>query len=551
MLSSSLHTVNDFRSLTAEQHAYPSLFVYSDQLCTIFITVSFVALRPLIPIPWLTYNRSLLGPHPSMPLLYTCIVHIIMFTLLSVLSRCRIDTPLTPGLNTVNDFRSFTDVPSPDYYTHAPFILFARIFFSHQFFITYPLFSRHITRTLYSTPRITPIDSLLCSSPPPPHTHTRNLHVCIFVSTHRRWQSIVFTSQRLLAVSNTVDDFHSSTNMTNITTPTHDLHLIDSIDHLLCSPARHYLFPTCRYTPRPLSTKPCMLPARSLIYIAHNHRTTPSVKSHVLFVRYNPSTYPFCSSPYRHSDRTVYYYSIPFWSCIHATTLATCMFATLLISSINPHHDDLHNIVAATRYTTVISGKTHRCSTPTSSRHSTTVSHCMYTLTYNKNNPTDYVALTEIHPYFALLSSLSCITTHSFTHLTYTNQSYHTPNVSSHTNKAIHSNEEHQRLTSLEPETFVLSETDTIGQREQLIEEGKLVATARITNTLYTALDNMDNTTTKSISESVPSMPSNIITVDANSDRVTSLHKTYDLSASSSATYSTNLDPKQEKIPYP
>ena len=68
-------------------------------------------------------------------------------------------------------------------------------------------------------------------------------------------------------------------------------------------------------------------------------------------------------------------------------------------------------------------------------------------------------------------SSLSYTTTLSPNHLIDTNQSYLTTNMSSHTNKTIYTNEERQRLARMDPENYVLSDTNTVDQREQLIEE--------------------------------------------------------------------------------
>ena len=53
--------------------------------------------------------------------------------------------------------------------------------------------------------------------------------------------------------------------------------------------------------------------------------------------------------------------------------------------------------------------------------------------------------------------------------------------MSPYTSKSIHTNEERQRIVANDSDNFVLSDTDTVGQREYITEKGKLTAVARIT----------------------------------------------------------------------
>ena len=123
--------------------------------------------------------------------------------------------------------------------------------------------------------------------------------------------------------------------------------------------------------------------------------------------------------------------------------------------------------------------------------------------------------------------------------------------MSSHTNKGIHINEECQRLARMDPNNYVLSDTDTVGQREQIIEEENLAATARITKQNNTALEKIDNTATRPSSVSVLSTLNEIIAVDNNGDLATSLKQITSHSSSSSTRCSTTLEPAQEIMLHP
>ena len=123
--------------------------------------------------------------------------------------------------------------------------------------------------------------------------------------------------------------------------------------------------------------------------------------------------------------------------------------------------------------------------------------------------------------------------------------------MSSHTNKGIHINEECQRLARMDPNNYVLSDTDTVGQREQIIEEENLAATARITKQIHTSLQKNDNTATRPSSASVPSIPNKIIAFDNNGDLATSLKQITSHSSFSSTRRSTTPEPAQETMIHP
>ena len=149
----------------------PSSFVCFSQLCIIVFSVLIAKSRPLLPTPWMTYDHSLLWPSPQLP-------------------RTSLPYRMSRSYDPIHPFVIAHFLPSR-HTTHScsqhrewlPFIHYcaqSRLFHTrtHHFacshfllrriVIDYPTSSHHGIRSLYSTPWITSVHSLLCPSPPPP-----------------------------------------------------------------------------------------------------------------------------------------------------------------------------------------------------------------------------------------------------------------------------------------------------------------------------------------------------------------------------------------------
>ena len=123
----------------------PSSFVCFSQLCIIVFSVLIAKSRPLLPTPWMiTIIHCYDHHHHFHAHLYriACLVRMILSTHSSLLTSCLLVSPPTHALNPVNDFHSFTTVPSPTYFTHAPTILRVCIFFHAESSLTVLRLSR-------------------------------------------------------------------------------------------------------------------------------------------------------------------------------------------------------------------------------------------------------------------------------------------------------------------------------------------------------------------------------------------------------------------------